>query len=312
MSAPTITSCMRSTPRGRRGVRARRSRVSRCGPRSSPGSDSSPAVANGVVYASSAFLYAFDAAGKTGCSGTPKSCVPLWTATKGGAHSSPAVANGVVYVSSDKLYAFDAAGKTGCSGTPKFCAPLWSALDWRRRGFVAGGRERGRVCRLRRSQVVCVRRGGERRVVRARRSRVPRCGPRPRARVVVSSPAVANGVVYIGSDDHKLYAFDAAGNAGCSGTPKSCAPLWTATTGNAVLSSPAVANGVVYVGSERSQVVCVRCGGDDGLFGHAEVVCPVVDRNHGRRRRIRRRPSRMGSCMSHPSGATARLSTSTP
>jgi outer membrane protein assembly factor BamB len=69
-----------------------------------------------------------------------------------------------------------------------------------------------------------------------------------------SSPAVANGVVYVGSYDHKLYAFDAAGYKGCSGTPKTCAPLWTASTGGAVESSPAVANGMVYVGSDDGKL----------------------------------------------------------
>jgi len=54
-----------------------------------------------------------------------------------------------------------------------------------------------------------------------------------------SSPAVANGVVYVGSDDHKLYAFDAANGH----------TLWTAATANRVGSPPAVANGVVYAGS---------------------------------------------------------------
>src|SRR4051812_44987524 len=33
---------------------------------------------------------------------------------------------------------------------------------------------------------------------------------------VLSSPAVAGGVAYVGSFDAKLYAFDAAGTAGCS------------------------------------------------------------------------------------------------
>jgi outer membrane protein assembly factor BamB len=60
---------------------------------------------------------------------------------------------------------------------------------------------------------------------------------------------VANGVVYVGSYDHKLYAFDAMGTTNCSGTPKVCTALWTFTTGARLLSSPAVANGLVYVGS---------------------------------------------------------------
>jgi outer membrane protein assembly factor BamB len=66
---------------------------------------------------------------------------------------------------------------------------------------------------------------------------------------MVSSPAVANGIVYVGSDDHNLYAFDATGNTNCSGTPKTFTPLWTGGTGGNIFSSPAVSNGMVYVGS---------------------------------------------------------------
>ena len=56
---------------------------------------------------------------------------------------------------------------------------------------------------------------------------------------VDSSPAVANGVVYVGSDDGNLYALHAN-----NGTK-----LWNYTTGGPVASSPAVANGVVYCAS---------------------------------------------------------------
>ncbi|GHO63959.1 hypothetical protein KSC_028510 [Ktedonobacter sp. SOSP1-52] len=59
---------------------------------------------------------------------------------------------------------------------------------------------------------------------------------------IVSSPAVANGVVYIGTYDGKLYAFD----ANCR---NQCQPLWSFLTGGDIASSPAVANGMVYVGS---------------------------------------------------------------
>ena len=61
---------------------------------------------------------------------------------------------------------------------------------------------------------------------------------------IFSSPAVANGVVYVGSVDSKLYAFAAAG---CG--KQACPPLWSAATGGAVYASPAVSNGTVYVGS---------------------------------------------------------------
>jgi outer membrane protein assembly factor BamB len=54
-----------------------------------------------------------------------------------------------------------------------------------------------------------------------------------------SSPAVVNGVVYIGSFDHNVYALNASTGA----------KLWSFATGNNVDSSPAVVNGVVYVGS---------------------------------------------------------------
>ena len=56
---------------------------------------------------------------------------------------------------------------------------------------------------------------------------------------VYSSPAVVDGVVYIGSDDAKVYAIDAA-----TGSEQ-----WNYTTGGRVITCPAVVNGVVYVGS---------------------------------------------------------------
>jgi outer membrane protein assembly factor BamB len=60
---------------------------------------------------------------------------------------------------------------------------------------------------------------------------------------IISSPAVAGGMVYVSSYDGKLYAFDAT----CR---QKCQPLWSFTTGNGIYSSPAVADGVVYVGSD--------------------------------------------------------------
>jgi hypothetical protein len=61
---------------------------------------------------------------------------------------------------------------------------------------------------------------------------------------VISSPAVANGIVYVGSDDNNLYALNATAGV----------LAWKYTTGFHVYSSPAVANGVVYVGSEDDSV----------------------------------------------------------
>jgi outer membrane protein assembly factor BamB len=61
---------------------------------------------------------------------------------------------------------------------------------------------------------------------------------------VSSSPAVANGVVYVGSGDHNVYALNASTGA----------LLWSYTTGDGVYSSPTVAKGMLYVGSNDGKV----------------------------------------------------------
>jgi outer membrane protein assembly factor BamB len=63
---------------------------------------------------------------------------------------------------------------------------------------------------------------------------------------VDSSPAVFGGVLFVGSDGGKVYAFNA--------TTGALMPGWPYTTGGAVMSSPAVANGIVYVGSDDGKV----------------------------------------------------------
>jgi glucose dehydrogenase len=56
--------------------------------------------------------------------------------------------------------------------------------------------------------------------------------------------ALADGKVYVGSDDKNVYCLNAATGA----------LIWSYETGGAVESSPAVANGVVYVGSFDKKV----------------------------------------------------------
>jgi hypothetical protein len=72
----------------------------------------SPSVADGLVYLGEAGssgstgseFWAFDANGKTDCSGTPTVCTPLWTgATTGVVTGSPAIANGKVYVTDNSF-----------------------------------------------------------------------------------------------------------------------------------------------------------------------------------------------------------------
>ncbi len=61
---------------------------------------------------------------------------------------------------------------------------------------------------------------------------------------VEGSPAYANGVLYVASQDDNVYALDAA-----SGTP-----LWSYSTGSIIEGSPAVASGVVYIGSNDNKI----------------------------------------------------------
>jgi eukaryotic-like serine/threonine-protein kinase len=64
---------------------------------------------------------------------------------------------------------------------------------------------------------------------------------------ILSTPAVANGVAYVGSADHYLYAVRVADGS----------ELWKFKTGLGVNSSPAVAGGLVYVGSRDGNVYAV-------------------------------------------------------
>ncbi len=65
---------------------------------------------------------------------------------------------------------------------------------------------------------------------------------------VYSSPAIANGIVYVGSEDGWMYAFQASTGA----------LLWKFETGAEIMGSPAVANGVVYFGSDDTYVYAVN------------------------------------------------------
>ena len=69
---------------------------------------------------------------------------------------------------------------------------------------------------------------------------------------------VANGVVYIGSNDNNLYAIDTL-----TGREK-----WQFKTRMGVDSSPAVANGVVYIGSNDKNLYAI-----DALTGGRVAVC---------------------------------------
>ena len=64
------------------------------------------------------------------------------------------------------------------------------------------------------------------------------------------SPAVANGVAYVGASDGNLYALRAADGR----------RLWNAPVGEEIISCPTVSNGVVYVGTYDSEGKIVAFG----------------------------------------------------
>ncbi len=129
----------------------------------------------------------------------------LWRFATGGAvTSSPALSGGAVYFASADGYVYAVDARTG---TPR----------WR---FKTGGERRFKAPGIH--------------------------GIKPANQMMadpfdmfVSSPAIADGTVYIGSGDHNVYALDAR-----TGTER-----WRFATGDVVHASPAVANGIVYIGS---------------------------------------------------------------
>jgi outer membrane protein assembly factor BamB len=73
-----------------------------------------------------------------------------------------------------------------------------------------------------------------------------------------SSPAIDNGFVYIGSDDGYVYCLDIA-----TGTT-----FWRTEIGGAVRSSPAVVDGRVYVGSGDHDMFCLNASNGDELWSY--------------------------------------------
>ncbi len=210
--------------------------------------DSGPLVINGKVYVGSEDhkLYVFNA---IGCGHA--TCTPLWTVnTGGGVNSSPAFANGVIYFGSQdgKLYAVNA---SGCGSI--VCRPLWTAQVGESI-FASSPAIANNVVYIASfiesdgssSNLYAFNAGG------CGHSTCQPMWTAPAGDFVVSSPAVANGVVYIGSGDDLLYAFNANG---CGHS--TCNFLWRGIADGfqaAMISAPAVANGVVYIGENNGMV----------------------------------------------------------
>jgi outer membrane protein assembly factor BamB len=200
--------------------------------------DSSPAVANGVVYVGSTDgnLCAVDA--RTGNL--------QWSFDAGFmVVSSPAIADETVYVGGGdgNLYALSSR-----TGNPKWSFKTGAMV--RSSPAVAGGTvyvgsNDGNL------YAVDTKTGGEKWSFKT-------------GGAVHSSPAVFGGTAYVGSDDGNLYAVNAR-----TGDEK-----WSFETGAAVRSSPAVASGTVYVGSDNSTLYAIgtQTGNKQWGFGTGEKI----------------------------------------
>ena len=76
-----------------------------------------------------------------------------------------------------------------------------------------------------------------------------------------SSPAVASGIVYVGSFDGNVYAFNATNGI----------KLWSYPAGDVVSSSPAVAGGIVYVGLSDGNLVALNGTTGEVVFEYYSV-----------------------------------------
>jgi hypothetical protein len=90
----------------------------------------SPAVTStAVVVTDGDTLSAYSANGSTGCSGAPRVCAPLWSASGQGAPLvSPYREEIVVRTAGNGIAAYDSKGIDHCGGTPKVCTPLWQGV----------------------------------------------------------------------------------------------------------------------------------------------------------------------------------------
>jgi hypothetical protein len=250
-----------------------------------------PATANGVVYVADAngTLAAFDAAGKTNCSGSPVVCSPLWSTSAGpGFTSSPVYANGVIYLTSaNGLEAFDATGTTNCVGTPKVCSPLWTTSVPGTYVSISNG-----IAYLSGS-------GADPNTIYALDATgASNCGGTPKVcsplwqlqtelptlEFAGDYPVISDGTVFIATASpyqpnpaalhYNIEAFDASGTVNCSGVPKTCAPVWTTSDFPTVLQ-PAVGNDTLYVTSLTNGTAAFDAKGVKNCSGTPVVCSPL-------------------------------------
>ncbi len=199
--------------------------------------ESSPTVANGVVYIGSddGHVYALNASIGT----------VLWSydlGVRGALISSPAVVDGTVYFGDDDLNVYALNASTG--------AKLWSFTTGSSievspavaNGVVYIGSDDAKVYALNASTGALL-------------------WTFATGNSVTSSPAVANGVVYIGSQDGNLYALNASTGV----------RLWSFALGTSgqTRTSAAVANGVVYFSAFDGNLYALNASTGARLWSYA-------------------------------------------
>ena len=204
--------------------------------------ESTPTVVNGTVYVGSddGFLYAFDA---RGCGRA--TCFARWRGQLGDGNlesavfeSTPAVLDGVVYIGSQHaLAAFDA---NGCGAGE--CAPLWQSIDDLH--FFGGSPAIANhriFIGLEENLAVFEADGCGKKLCTPEWLLVPGGA----SASIVSSPTVANGVVYTGRNTGEVFAFP---TEPCGDF--TCPAIWRGLINEQVVSSsPTVINGRLYIGS---------------------------------------------------------------
>jgi outer membrane protein assembly factor BamB len=199
-----------------------------------------PAVSGNTVYAAgSAGVLAADAAtGKI-----------MWTGVVAASDvypGSPVVDGGYVFLvstasytaSSSTLYAFDA---SGCGQAT--CEPLWTAtvpqigsINVTATGLAVANN----TVFVNGVGLYAFPEGG---------CGASSCSPtwigqtgQPNSAMIDNAPAVANGLVYVGSEDAHVHAFNANGCGAAT-----CQPLWSAAVVSAHMGPPILINGMLYI-----------------------------------------------------------------
>lgn len=207
------------------------------------GGASSPAISNGILYIGSANgnLYALNATDG----------IKLWNYSTGGSvDSSPAVGNGIVYVGSlgGGFYALNATNGE----------KIWSFtnnLVYYSSPTIVGGE----VYFAGSNTVYAF--NAESGLMLWNNSISSSYW------AINSSPAVADGVVFIGSGDHNLYALNATDGK----------QLWVYQTDLWVESSPTVANGIVYVPSNDQNLYALNATNGHKVWSYNDILCTVYD-----------------------------------